>query len=146
MKTCFLYVENCLGWYLSDHDGLSAVPNFVPWKPSKLEASIFKQTNRDLYLHGLEIRLPKPFETWNNMKRLIDRIVIRQFPDLNEDLILVTNRTHFSDSLKAHLNDLHVKAVFDNMPGKISQYYGKFRMLITVVEIMVSFTEYISLE
>ena len=97
-------------------------------------------------MHGLEIRLPKPFETWNNMKRLIDRIVIRQFPDLNEDLILVTNRTHFSDSLKAHLNDLHVKAVFDNMPGKISQYYGKFRMLITVVEIMVSFTEYISLE
>ena len=86
--------------------------------------SIFKQTNRDLYLHGLEIRLPKPFETWNNMKRLIDRIVIRQFPDLNEDLILVTNRTHFSDSLKAHLNDLHVKAVFDNMPGKISQSYG----------------------
>jgi len=74
-------------------------------------------TDTDLYLHGLEIRLPKPFETWNNMKRLIDRIVIRQFPDLNEDLILVTNRTHFSVSLKAHLNDHHVKPVFDNMPG-----------------------------
>ena len=59
------------------------------------------------------------------MKRLIDRIVIRQFPDLNEDLILVTNRTHFSDSLKAHLNDLHVKAVFDNMPGK----YGREHIL-----------------
>ena len=89
----------------------------------------FQQTNKDLYLHGLEIRLPKPFETWNNMKRLIDRIVIRQFPDLNEDLILVTNRTHFSDSLKAHLNDLHVKAVFDNMPGKLAQ--SRFLLEIT---------------
>ena len=76
-----------------------------------------KQTRKDLYLHGLELRLPKPFETWNNMKRLIDRIVIRQFPDLKEDLILVTNRTHFSDTLKDQLNDLHVKPVFDNMPG-----------------------------
>ena len=95
------------------------------WLLPRIEnPSIFKQTNRDLYLHGLEIRLPKPFETWNNMKRLIDRIVIRQFPDLNEDLILVTNRTHFSDSLKAHLNDLHVKAVFDNMPGNLSQSNG----------------------
>ena len=65
------------------------------------------------------MRLPKPFETWNNMKRLIDRIVIQQFPDLEEDLILVTNRTHFSDALKDQLNDVHVKPVFDNMPGKI---------------------------
>ena len=77
------------------------------------------RAQKDLYLHGLEMRLPKLFETWNNMKRLIDRIVIRQFPDLEEDLILVTNRTHFSDALKNQLNDVHVKPVFDNMPGKI---------------------------
>ena len=36
------------------------------------------RAQKDLYLHGLEMRLPKLFETWNNMKRLIDRIVIRQ--------------------------------------------------------------------
>ena len=107
-------------WYYRYRDGLLRSPVRAGRTPKGRRPVRFRQTKKDLYLHGLEIRLPKPFETWNNMKRLIDRIVIRQFPDLKEDLILVTNRTHFSDSLKDQLNELHVKPVFDNMPGTLT--------------------------